>query len=877
MLLEDPDPEGSPYRTQDPKSEYTYYLNVCGKISEGGCAGDTVSACQQKMSSTLSKSAGSYQNQTLRLVLSDISCKLVVNQTPLPHIHGHQVCTRVRYRSSDDGRFAANLGYSDGDITLTYPGGEICSSGFQRMTVINFICNETAGDRHRWSLESCLCDSSPATKQRRCSDRDRCLDCCSVAKCDVNAGKGVPEFESEADCTYFFSWQTKYACLKKKEDMCYVESKKKQYNLFNLIRTSESSNPQNWEAVNLNPSDKSCFYINVCHDVLQTGDASVCEDDAAVCAVGPDSKKNLGKFLTPPKFVNEHIVLEYTDGSTCAGKSHIRTSITLICSPGNHESPPILKSFEDCYYAFEWNTAAACVVSRTEGDDCTVADPQAGFYFDLSPLTNKTGTYKIVTDMYSFYINVCGNVTQQLCEPNSGACQVDKASNDHWNLGVSNSKLSYYDGMIQLHYTNGTAYNDEKKTPRSSLITFLCDRSVDIGQPEYQLHVSCRGCVTVTTYCTWRALSVVTVTQPRHMQLWCRTADYRECSRYPGTCCSCSKEDNNTYNFKWYTKYACPALPVACIVVDKENDEQYDLSSLSKVQGELSSNWFAMDQTQETHKKYYINVCRSLVPLKGCDPFAAVCQMGYEKVSGKLHETVAISNLGVASKEPVIEDSGKILIEYTNGSKCIDEENKEVFYSSQLHLTCEKGAVFTSPRFISNNNCVATFLWNTEAACPVIKNIHGKEDCLIENPNTGFTYNFESLKNESGYMAQGNGKKYKLNICGPVSGCGQIGDSPAAGCEIDNQLVSRPVKLSQSLDLASEGTITLTYSGTKDEQTGAGDSFTINFVCNDDLYPGRLLFNREEINSETHLYHTFFDFETAMACSPAPVDCQVTG
>ncbi|XP_069625297.1 cation-independent mannose-6-phosphate receptor [Ranitomeya imitator] len=729
---------GSPYRTQDPKSEYTYYLNVCGKISEGGCAGDTVSACQQKMSSTLSKSAGSYQNQTLR--------------------------------------------YSDGDITLTYPGGEICSSGFQRMTVINFICNETA----------------------------------------VNAGKGVPEFESEADCTYFFSWQTKYACLKKKEDMCYVESKKKQYNLFNLIRTSESSNPQNWEAVNLNPSDKSRFYINVCHDVLQTGDASVCEDDAAVCAVGPDSKKNLGKFLTPPKFVNEHIVLEYTDGSTCAGKSHIRTSITLICSPGNHESPPILKSFEDCYYAFEWNTAAACVVSRTEGDDCTVADPQAGFYFDLSPLTNKTGTYKIVTDMYSFYINVCGNVTQQLCEPNSGACQVDKASNDHWNLGVSNSKLSYYDGMIQLHYTNGTAYNDEKKTPRSSLITFLCDRSVDIGQPEYQ------------------------------------------------------KEDNNTYNFKWYTKYACPALPVACIVVDKENDEQYDLSSLSKVQGELSSNWFAMDQTQETHKKYYINVCRSLVPLKGCDPFAAVCQMGYEKVSGKLHETVAISNLGVASKEPVIEDSGKILIEYTNGSKCIDEENKEVFYSSQLHLTCEKGAVFTSPRFISNNNCVATFLWNTEAACPVIKNIHGKEDCLIENPNTGFTYNFESLKNESGYMAQGNGKKYKLNICGPVSGCGQIGDSPAAGCEIDNQLVSRPVKLSQSLDLASEGTITLTYSGTKDEQTGAGDSFTINFVCNDDLYPGRLLFNREEINSETHLYHTFFDFETAMACSPAPVDCQVT-
>ncbi|CAJ0950786.1 unnamed protein product [Ranitomeya imitator] len=39
----------------------------------------------------------------------------------------------------------------------------------------------TRGLRDRWSLESCLCDSSPATKQRRCSDPDRCRYRCSVA------------------------------------------------------------------------------------------------------------------------------------------------------------------------------------------------------------------------------------------------------------------------------------------------------------------------------------------------------------------------------------------------------------------------------------------------------------------------------------------------------------------------------------------------------------------------------------------------------------------------------------------------------------------------------------------------------------------------
>jgi hypothetical protein len=36
--------------------------------------------------------------------------------------------------------------YSDGDLTLVYFGGDECSSGFQRMSIINFECNKTAGE-----------------------------------------------------------------------------------------------------------------------------------------------------------------------------------------------------------------------------------------------------------------------------------------------------------------------------------------------------------------------------------------------------------------------------------------------------------------------------------------------------------------------------------------------------------------------------------------------------------------------------------------------------------------------------------------------------------------------------------------------------------
>ena len=67
------------------------------------------------------------------------------------------------------------------------------------------------------------------------------------------------------------------------------------------------------------------------------------------------------------------------------------------------------------------------------------------------------------------------------------ACFSDRKS---WNLGRSNAKLSYYDGMIQLTYRDGTPYNNEKRTPRATLITFLCDRSAGVGLPEDQVGVT---------------------------------------------------------------------------------------------------------------------------------------------------------------------------------------------------------------------------------------------------------------------------------------------------------------------------------------------------------------------------------------------------
>lgn len=145
-----------------------------------------------------------------------------------------------------------------------------------------------------------------------------------------------------------------------------------------------------------------------------------------------------------------------------------------------------------------------------------------GISFDLTPLRKADGGYyNISNDKYDYFINVCGSVKAADCPEKSGACQVDKrqvhssvkliflgifldciylfilfwgslfsfysTKSNSWNLGESNSSLSYYDGMIELDYVNGSRYNNEEHTQRSTHISFLCDLEAGPGKPEFQV------------------------------------------------------------------------------------------------------------------------------------------------------------------------------------------------------------------------------------------------------------------------------------------------------------------------------------------------------------------------------------------------------
>ncbi|XP_031437958.2 cation-independent mannose-6-phosphate receptor, partial [Clupea harengus] len=719
---------------------YIYYLNVCGEISAGVCGDATgfVSACQLKEAGDMKKIAGRYRNQTLR--------------------------------------------YSDGDLTLTYPGGSRCSSGFQRMTIINFECNETAEDD----------------------------------------GKGAPVFTGEADCTYFFEWHTAYACVKEKEDLfCRATAGKKRFDLSTLTRFPESDGLQNWEAVDASAaeSDRKRVYLNVCHKVIQQGDTTGCPEDAAICAIDKDKKHtSLGSFLSAPQMHGDRIRLIYTEGDVCRPNVKIRTIISLKCKPGDLESAPVVQSVssDGCIYELEWYTAAACVLSKTEGDDCKVSDPQAGFSFDLSPLRKaKEEGYSLAGEKYNYHINVCEGVSADKCPAKSGACQVEKSGNS-WSLGEFNGKLSYYDGMIQLMYKNGSSYNNPQHTRRSTVISFLCDLEAGMGKPEFQA------------------------------------------------------EDEFTYNFRWDTSLACPERPQECLVTDPITFKQYDLSSLSK----SGRNWEVMDSSQVTNRrKYYINVCRPLQAVPGCDRAASVCEMTYQTAGA---EKVSISNMGVAKKGPIIQETDHLLLEYTDGSVC-ESDGVKTTYTTRIHLTCAKRALSSGPRFVGNQNCIANFMWFTKAACAIENAKDTNQSCTITDPSTGFEYDLNPLARETGYwiQAEGIGRNFSLNICDPAPHCGTVGGVAAAGCELEEGKPVGPVGVERSLEFSTEGQLKLTYKGDRDEPTGIRNTFTISFVCDTDS-DGSLKFVKTEMGTGALVIQdVFFEFATPLACVPATVDCQV--
>ena len=89
--------------------------------------------------------------------------------------------------------------------------------------------------------------------------------------------------------------------------------------------------------------------------------------------------------------------------------------------------PQLIHSSEDgCLLEFEWPSAAVCIQAAIEGNNCQIKNPAFGF-LDLMPLQKST-YYSVLTEKYSFYLNVCNSIKGAPCQQgneNIAACQMD--------------------------------------------------------------------------------------------------------------------------------------------------------------------------------------------------------------------------------------------------------------------------------------------------------------------------------------------------------------------------------------------------------------------------------------------------------------------
>lgn len=679
------------------------------------------------------------------------------------------------------------LRYSDNQLTMEIKNGDSCHTGFRRMTTIDFLCNKTA----------------------------------------VNDGQGYPEYVSHNTCSYFFVWETKYACVEG-DETCSVEADGKKYDLSSLVREEG----ENWEVITGEKEESGLtYYLNVCNDVLKTDATKNCPQGAAVCTVSADKNEatSLGshkKSLSYDK-TSKSLRLVYMDGSKKSDAKCARsTTVNFFCSPGNTESAPRLihRSEDDCYHEIEWHTAAACVVSRKTGTDCKVYDDELGFTFDLNPLKKESGYSALGKDDYEYLVNVCDAVKHHTyCQSpphdNAAICQVKSSTKQEFKVASPSSTLEYFDGVLNLTYTGGESYNDLNHTPRQAEIAFLCDMAAGEGSPKFLI------------------------------------------------------EQSYTYAFEWRTKYACPSLPVECAVTDEKTHKQYDLSSLVKI----TENWQVEDRDDADNiKRFYINVCHPIVAVTSCSPFGSVCVTKIDK-SGK--ETLYHGNLGRSETAPEIEESGDgVKLTYTNGGLCRDSNDTNSFFKTTIHFRCDKGKVAGGPNIVKNTNpCEYSILWETEAACEIQSTTNiatNKTGCSVHDPNSDFIFNLSPLAKLEGYSVSAGSKSFKLAICDTLQedACGKLDNKyPSSVCEIDenNKSIPRASLEGSTLEYISQERLTLTYVGTFDLDTGAQQKYVLNFFCDHKAQDPVIQFDSKDITT------TSFRVQTALACAPKPVSCVV--
>ncbi|KFM80408.1 Cation-independent mannose-6-phosphate receptor, partial [Stegodyphus mimosarum] len=263
-----------------------------------------------------------------------------------------------------------------------------------------------------------------------------------------------------------------------------------------------------------------------------------------------------------------------------------------------------------------------------------------------------------------------------------------------------------------------------------------------------------------------------------------------------------SETKDCTFLFEYPTVHACPPFDIVQCSVIGEHGTYYDLSRLSL----HNNNYYLKHPMYE--KQFVINVCRSVVhtPHSLCPYTSASCLVDIS--SHPVDEPV---NLGRVSEGPYI-DNGKIKLNYTSGDPCDAEGTETIrFMQTVIEFICDHKSIDSKPEFLGKVGCIYYFDWHTVYACES-KSLKGSVNCAVEDPLTGYLFNFSTLRNRGLFRYQKDDHQYYLSVCGnnDSSPCG----ADSGMCEEELNGVNRHWsggKLNSNL-IYNNGILFLNYS-----------------------------------------------------------------
>ncbi|WAR08022.1 MPRI-like protein, partial [Mya arenaria] len=722
---------------------------------------------------------------------------------------------QISQKNSDYGKSMGStdhmsISYVDNDLVLTYKGGDGCEHNrMQRQTVINFKCNMSA----------------------------------------ENNGAGNPKFNREGDCIYFFDWDTKYACID---------------------HPVGEECGSNWLALHDGDTEATSkdFYINVCHTVLRSGEASRCDPGAAICLREHLSTKNLGRYEKAP-FYNEKINMTqivYSNGDMSANMS----LSGILLSPVN------------------------LVISR---------EITAGFREMADSPTDSA---------HDYLVNVCGPLQGTGCdglqEGQAGVCQVPTTGDgESFNAGQFTQQLTYYDGMINLTYTGGTPYHDTDKTPRQSEINFLCDRNAGMGNPKFLVEAASNH----SYLFEWRTAfacpgTPMDLARSSDEENWSVAGPTSGSKFYLNVCGPLNSVGKGT---------GCSALASVCSTTLQDGKEQVDNADLGRVSTglaievegrlklryespglchngsasvpydgpcEFTFTWLTSAACPLTRDKEVSNRSCSvkdpnsdyvfnLQPLNKTGPYEVKSgDMSFLTVPAGVCELATIKQaLAEPSTDLDFSKTGKMVLKF-DGKRNSNGERVNV----EVEFECDSSLDLGTPEFVALEGITYRFQFRTSLVCAP-----RGTDCVVQD-DAGHQYDLTQLARDTWWKAVDSrgSQTYYINVCRPVNNAPGTScpDGPIGGCQSAANNRSFNIGYIHSKPVANDGTLSLHYRngdlchvGTPNQ---AHRSTTINFVCGS-TEQGPVFME------ETETCEYVFNWVTPAACPLQRIvgkDCHVT-